>query len=108
MVIFEFEVEFVVNVVCELVRCMCFFVVFGGFIEEGVVSVISIVGVCICFLDGLWVCFECGFGGCVMIEFCLWMISDYGLFQQIMYDYDVFVFGEGLCILFVLLIVVQG
>ncbi|WP_244632052.1 MULTISPECIES: GAF domain-containing protein [unclassified Microbacterium] len=104
----ESEAELVANAVRELARRTRFPVAFGGLIEEGVVSVTSIVGARTRSLDGLRVRPERGLGGRAMIELRPRMTSDYGSSQQITHDYDVFVLGEGLRTLLALPIVVQG
>lgn len=102
------EDELVANAVRELARRTRFPVAFGGLIEEGVVSVTSIVGNRTRALDGLRVRPERGLGGRAMMELRPRMTSDYGSSQQITHDYDVFVLGEGLRTLLALPIVVQG
>jgi DNA-binding CsgD family transcriptional regulator len=104
----ESEGELVANAVRELARRTRFPVAFGGLIEEGVVSVTSIVGNRTRALDGLRVRPERGLGGRAMMELRPRMTSDYGSSQQITHDYDVFVLGEGLRTLLALPIVVQG
>lgn len=104
----ETEGELVANAVRELARRTRFPVAFGGLIEEGVVSVTSIVGNRTRALDGLRVRPERGLGGRAMMELRPRMTSDYGSSQQITHDYDVFVLGEGLRTLLALPIVVQG
>lgn len=104
----ESEAELVANAVRELARRTRFPVAFGGLIEEGVVSVTSIVGARTRSLDGLRVRPERGLGGRAMMELRPRMTSDYGSSQQITHDYDVFVLGEGLRTLLALPIVVQG
>lgn len=102
------EDELVADAVRELARRTRFPVTFGGLIEEGVVSVTSIVGNRTRSLDGLRVRPERGLGGRAMMELRPRMTSDYGSSQQITHDYDVFVLGEGLRTLIALPIVVQG
>lgn len=102
------EGELVANAVRELARRTRFPVAFGGLIEDGVVSVTSIVGNRTRALDGLRVRPERGLGGRAMMELRPRMTSDYGSSQQITHDYDVFVLGEGLRTLLALPIVVQG
>ena len=102
------EAELVANAVRELARRTRFPVAFGGLIEEGVVSVTSIVGARTRSLDGLRVRPERGLGGRAMMELRPRMTSDYGSSRQITHDYDVFVLGEGLRTLLALPIVVQG
>lgn len=104
----ESETELVTNAVRELARRTRFPVAFGGLIEEGVVSVTSIVGARTRSLDGLRVRPERGLGGRAMMELRPRMTSDYGSSQQITHDYDVFVLGEGLRTLLALPIIVQG
>jgi len=104
----EPEAELVANAVRELARRTRFPVAFGGLIEEGVVSVTSIVGARTRSLDGLRVRPERGLGGRAMMELRPRMTSDYGSSQQITHDYDVFVLGEGLRTLLALPIIVQG
>ena len=102
------ESELVAHAVRELARRTRFPVAFGGLIEEGVVSVTSIVGARTRSLDGLRVRPERGLGGRAMMELRPRMTSDYGSSQQITHDYDVFVLGEGLRTLLALPIVVHG
>ncbi len=104
----ESEADLIANAVRELARRTRFPVAFGGLIEEGVVSVTSIVGARTRSLDGLRVRPERGLGGRAMMELRPRMTSDYGSSQQITHDYDVFVLGEGLRTLLALPIVVQG
>ncbi|MGH3688667.1 MAG: LuxR C-terminal-related transcriptional regulator [Microbacterium sp.] len=104
----ESEADLVANAVRELARRTRFPVAFGGLIEEGVVSVTSIVGARTRSLDGLRVRPERGLGGRAMMELRPRMTSDYGSSQQITHDYDVFVLGEGLRTLLALPIIVQG
>ncbi|MEV8250541.1 LuxR C-terminal-related transcriptional regulator [Microbacterium sp. NPDC076768] len=104
----ESEAELVANAVRELARRTRFPVAFGGLVEEGVVSVTSIVGARTRALDGLRVRPERGLGGRAMMELRPRMTSDYGSSQQITHDYDVFVLGEGLRTLLALPIIVQG
>ncbi|MDF2561110.1 MAG: helix-turn-helix transcriptional regulator [Microbacterium sp.] len=102
------ESELVAQAVRELARRTRFPVAFGGLIEQGVVSVTSIVGARTRSLDGLRVRPERGLGGRAMMELRPRMTSDYGSSQQITHDYDVFVLGEGLRTLLALPIVVNG
>lgn len=102
------EAELVANAVRELARRTRFPVAFGGLINEGVVSVTSIVGARTRSLDGLRVRPERGLGGRAMMELRPRMTSDYGSSQQITHDYDMFVLGEGLRTLLALPIVVHG
>lgn len=104
----ESESELVAQAVRELARRTRFPVAFGGLIEEGVVSVTSIVGARTRALDGLRVRPERGLGGRAMMELRPRMTSDYGSSRQITHDYDGFVLGEGLRTLLALPIVVQG
>lgn len=104
----ESEAELVAKAVRELAKRTRFPVAFGGLIEEGVVSVTSIVGARTRSLDGLRVRPERGLGGRAMMELRPRMTSDYGSSRQITHDYDVFVLGEGLRTLLALPIVVQG
>lgn len=104
----ESDADLVANAVRELARRTRFPVAFGGLIEEGVVSVTSIVGARTRSLDGLRVRPERGLGGRAMMELRPRMTSDYGSSQQITHDYDVFVLGEGLRTLLALPIIVQG
>nr|WP_201471451.1 LuxR C-terminal-related transcriptional regulator [Microbacterium hydrocarbonoxydans] len=104
----ESETELVARAVRELSRRTRFPVAFGGLIDEGVVSVTSIVGNRTRSLDGLRVRPERGLGGRAMMELRPRMTNDYGSSRQITHDYDVFVLGEGLCTLLALPIVVAG
>lgn len=104
----ESETELVARAVRELAQRTRFPVAFGGLIDEGVVSVTSIVGNRTHSLDGLRVRPERGLGGRAMIELRPRMTNDYGSSQQITHDYDVFVLGEGLRTLLALPIVVAG
>ena len=104
----EPEAELVARAVRELAQRTRFPVTFGGLIEEGVVSVTSIVGNRTHSLDGLRVRPERGLGGRAMMELRPRMTSDYGSSQQITHDYDVFVLGEGLRTLLALPIIVSG
>lgn len=104
----ESETELVARAVRELAQRTRFPVAFGGLIDEGVVSVTSIVGNRTHSLDGLRVRPERGLGGRAMIELRPRMTNDYGASQQITHDYDVFVLGEGLRTLLALPIVVAG
>lgn len=92
----------------ELARRTRFPVAFGGLIEEGVVTVTSIVGNRTHSLDGLRVRPERGLGGRAMTELRPRMTSDYGASQQITHDYDGFVLGEGLRTLLAIPIIVGG
>ena len=91
----------------ELAQRTRFPVAFGGLIDDGVVSVTSIVGNRTRSLDGLRVRPERGLGGRAMMELRPRMTNDYGSSQQITHDYDVFVLGEGLRTLLALPIVVE-
>ncbi|OAN38869.1 LuxR C-terminal-related transcriptional regulator [Microbacterium sp. H83] len=104
----ESESELVTRAVRELARRTHFPVTFGGLIDEGVVSVTSIVGNRTRSLDGLRVRPERGLGGRAMMELRPRMTNDYGSSRQITHDYDVFVLGEGLRTLLALPIVVGG
>lgn len=103
-----FESDLVDQAVRELARRTRFPVAFGGLIEDGVVSVTSIVGNRTRSLDGLRVRPERGLGGRAMTEMRPRMTSDYGASQQITHDYDGFVLGEGLRTLLAFPIVVDG
>lgn len=102
------EPDLVDQAVRELARRTRFPVAFGGLIEDGVVSVTSIVGNRTRSLDGLRVRPERGLGGRAMTEMRPRMTSDYGASQQITHDYDGFVLGEGLRTLLAFPIVVEG
>lgn len=104
----ESETELVAKAVRELSQRTRFPVAFGGLIDEGVVSVTSIVGNRTRSLDGLRVRPERGLGGRAMMELRPRMTNDYGSSRQITHDYDVFVLGEGLRTLLALPIVVAG
>lgn len=104
----ESETELVARAVRELSQRTRFPVAFGGLIDEGVVSVTSIVGNRTRSLDGLRVRPERGLGGRAMMELRPRMTNDYGSSRQITHDYDVFVLGEGLRTLLALPIVVAG
>lgn len=104
----ESEAELVARAVRELAQRTRFPVAFGGLIDEGVVSVTSIVGNRTRSLDGLRVRPERGLGGRAMMEQRPRMTSDYGSSQQITHDYDGFVLGEGLRTLLAIPIVVAG
>lgn len=104
----ESETELVARAVRELARRTRFPVAFGGLIDEGVVSVTSIVGNRTHSLDGLRVRPERGLGGRAMMELRPRMTNDYGSSQQITHDYDVFVLGEGLRTLLALPVIVDG
>lgn len=104
----ESESELVTRAVRELARRTRFPVTFGGLIEDGVVSVTTIVGNRTHSLDGLRVRPERGLGGRAMMELRPRMTNDYGSSRQITHDYDVFVLGEGLRTLLALPIVVAG
>ncbi len=102
------ETELVADAVRELARRTRFPVAFGGLIEDGVVSVTSIVGNRTRSLDGLTVHPERGLGGRAMMELRPRMTSDYGASTYITHDYDLFVLGEGLRTLLAIPIVVEG
>lgn len=102
------ESDLVAHAVRELSRRTRFPVAFGGLIEDGVVSVTSIVGNRTHSLEGLRVRPERGLGGRAMTELRPRMTSDYGSSQQITHDYDGFVLGEGLRTLLAIPIVVGG
>ena len=102
------EADLVAHAVRELSRRTRFPVAFGGLIEDGVVSVTSIVGNRTHSLEGLRVRPERGLGGRAMTELRPRMTSDYGASQQITHDYDGFVLGEGLRTLLAIPIVVGG
>ncbi|WP_314424240.1 LuxR C-terminal-related transcriptional regulator [uncultured Microbacterium sp.] len=104
----ESETELVARAVRELSQRTRFPVTFGGLIDEGVVSVTSIVGNRTRSLDGLRVRPERGLGGRAMMELRPRMTNDYGSSRQITHDYDVFVLGEGLRTLLALPIIVAG
>lgn len=104
----ESETDLVARAVRELAQRTRFPVAFGGLIDEGVVSVTSIVGNRTHSLDGLRVRPERGLGGRAMMELRPRMTNDYGSSQQITHDYDVFVLGEGLRTLLALPIIVSG
>lgn len=102
------ETDLVAHAVRELSRRTRFPVAFGGLIEDGIVSVTSIVGNRTRSLEGLRVRPERGLGGRAMTELRPRMTSDYGASQQITHDYDGFVLGEGLRTLLAIPIVVGG
>lgn len=104
----ESDAELVARAVRELAQRTRFPVAFGGLIDQGVVSVTSIVGNRTRSLDGLRVRPERGLGGRAMMEQRPRMTSDYGSSQQITHDYDGFVLGEGLRTLLALPIIVAG
>jgi len=104
----ESETELVARAVRELSQRTRFPVAFGGLIDEGVVSVSSIVGNRTRSLDGLRVRPERGLGGRAMMEMRPRMTNDYGSSRQITHDYDMFVLGEGLHTLLALPIIVSG
>ena len=104
----ESETELVDRAVRELALRTRFPVAFGGLIDDGVVSVTSIVGNRTRSLDGLRVRPERGLGGRAMMELRPRMTNDYGTSQQITHDYDMFVLGEGIRTLLALPIVVGG
>lgn len=102
------DTDLVAHAVRELSRRTRFPVAFGGLIEDGVVSVTSIVGNRTHSLEGLRVRPERGLGGRAMTEMRPRMTSDYGASRQITHDYDGFVLGEGLRTLLAIPIVVGG
>jgi DNA-binding CsgD family transcriptional regulator len=102
------ETDLVAHAVRELSRRTRFPVAFGGLIEDGVVSVTSIVGNRTRSLEGLRVRPQRGLGGRAMTELRPRMTSDYGASKQITHDYDGFVLGEGLRTLLAIPIVVGG
>ncbi|MGM7699641.1 LuxR C-terminal-related transcriptional regulator [Microbacterium sp. A84] len=102
------ETDLVAQAVRELAQRTRFPVAFGGLIEDGVVSVTSIVGTRTHSLEGLKVRSERGLGGRAMMELRPRMTSDYGSSQHITHDYDGFVLGEGLRTLLALPIIVNG
>lgn len=104
----ESEAELVARAVRELAQRTRFPVAFGGLVDDGVVSVTSIVGNRTRSLDGLRVRPERGLGGRAMMEQRPRMTSDYGSSRQITHDYDGFVLGEGLRTLIAIPIVVAG
>lgn len=100
--------QLVADGVRELARRTRFPVAFGGLVEDGGVTVSSIVGNRTHSLDGLKVRPERGLGGRAMIELRPRMTNNYRTSQQITHDYDVYVLGEGLRTLLALPIVVDG
>jgi DNA-binding CsgD family transcriptional regulator len=104
----ESEDELIARAVRELAQRTRFPVAFGGLVDEGVVSVTSIIGNRTRALDGLRVRPERGLGGRAMMEQRPRMTSDYGSSRQITHDYDNFVLGEGLRTLLALPILVAG
>lgn len=106
--VLDSDSDLVAHAVRELARRTRFPVAFGGLIEDGVVSVTSIVGNRTHSLDGLRVRPERGLGGRAMTELRPRMTSDYGASQQITHDYDGFVLGEGLRTLLAIPIIVNG
>lgn len=100
--------DLVAQAVRELAQRTRFPVAFGGLIEDGVVSVTSIIGTRTHSLEGLKVRPERGLGGRAMMELRPRMTSDYGSSQHITHDYDGFVLGEGLRTLLALPIIVNG
>lgn len=102
------ENDLVAEAVRELARRTRFPVTFGGLIEDGVVSVTSIVGNRTHSLDGLKVHPDRGLGGRAMMELRPRMTNDYRSSTHITHDYDVFVLGEGLRTLLAIPIVVDG
>ncbi|MGW8484499.1 LuxR C-terminal-related transcriptional regulator [Microbacterium sp. NPDC055903] len=104
----ETDAELVAQAVRELARRTRFPVAFGGLLEDGEVSVTSIVGSRTHSLEGLRVRPERGLGGRAMTEQRPRMTSDYRTSQQITHDYDGFVLGEGLRTLLAIPIIVEG
>ncbi|WP_406250495.1 LuxR C-terminal-related transcriptional regulator [Microbacterium sp. M] len=104
----ETDAELIAQAVRELARRTRFPVAFGGLIEDGEVSVTSIVGNRTHALEGLRVRPERGLGGRALTEQRPRMTSDYRTSQQITHDYDGFVLGEGLRTLLAIPIVVSG
>ncbi|WP_243224663.1 LuxR C-terminal-related transcriptional regulator [Microbacterium sp. CIAB417] len=104
----ETDAELVAQAVRELARRTRFPVAFGGLVEDGEVSVTSIVGTRTRSLEGLRVRPERGLGGRAMSEQRPRMTSDYRTSRQITHDYDGFVLGEGLRTLLAIPIVVAG
>jgi len=104
----ETDAELIAQAVRELARRTRFPVAFGGLIEDGEVSVTSIVGNRTHALEGLRVRPERGLGGRALTEQRPRMTSDYRSSQQITHDYDGFVLGEGLRTLLAIPIVVGG
>lgn len=102
------EADLVAQAVRELAQRTHFPVAFGGLIEDGVVSVTSIIGNRTHSLEGLKVRLERGLGGRAMTELRPRMTSDYGSSLHITHDYDGFVLGEGLRTLLALPIIVNG
>lgn len=100
--------KLVADGVRELARRTRFPVAFGGLIEDGSVTVTTLVGNRTRHLDGLQVRLERGLGGRAMIELRPRMTNNYRTSQQITHDYDVFVLGEGLRTLLALPIIVEG
>lgn len=100
--------DLVAQAVRELARRTRFPVAFGGLVEDGEVSVTSIVGNRTHSLEGLRVRPERGLGGRAMMELRPRMTSDYRTSRQITHDYDGFVLGEGLRTLLAVPIVVNG
>src|SRR5690606_1521884 len=90
------ETDLVAQAVRELSARTRFPVAFGGLIEDGIVSVTSIVGNRTHSLEGLKVRPERGLGGRAMTELRPRMTNDYGASLHITHDYDGFVLGEGL------------
>lgn len=104
----EPDTDLVAQAVRELAQRTRFPVAFGGLIEDGVVSVTTIIGTRTRSLEGLKVRPERGLGGRAMLELRPRMTSDYGSSQQITHDYDGFILGEGLRTLIALPIIVNG
>ncbi|WP_353113978.1 LuxR C-terminal-related transcriptional regulator [Microbacterium sp.] len=102
------EEQLVAQAVRELSQRTRFPVAFGGLIEDGVVSVSTILGNRTHRLDGLRVRPERGLGGRAMTELRPRMTANYRTSQQITHDYDVFVLGEGLRTLLAIPVIVGG
>ncbi|MGL3150984.1 LuxR C-terminal-related transcriptional regulator [Microbacterium sp. A82] len=102
------DTDLVAQAVRELSARTRFPVAFGGLIEDGIVSVTSIVGNRTHSLEGLKVRPERGLGGRAMTELRPRMTNDYGASLHITHDYDGFVLGEGLRTLLALPIIVNG
>lgn len=92
----------------ELAQRTRFPVAFGGLLEDGVVTVTSIVGTRTRSLEGLKVRPDRGLGGRAMMELRPRMTSDYGSSRQITHDYDGYVLGEGLRTLLAIPVIVEG
>ncbi len=81
---------------------------FGGLVEDGGVTVSSIVGTRTRSIEGLRVRPQLGLGGRAMLELRPRMTSDYGASRQFTHDYDGYILGEGLRTLLAIPIVVDG